>query len=161
MRTVVPYHNQRHYLFKRLPADRLPDACWEWQGTRYAGGYGQCWDVARQRNGGAHRIAYETLVGPIPEGMDILHTCDNPPCCNPAHLRPGSHRENMLDKIHKGRANVPRGMSAGQARLTDDEVRAIRARVASGETQAAVGAEHGVSQVSIHNIVKRKTWKHV
>jgi hypothetical protein len=77
----------------------------------------QCWvtDVARDKNGYSrlviqgrtyklHRLAYEHLVGPIPDGLLILHTCDNPPCCNPAHLYPGTPAQNMLDKKNRGRA---------------------------------------------------------
>ena len=51
----------------------------------------------------AHRMAYEVAKGDIPEGMHILHSCDNPKCCNPAHLRPGTHQENMDDMQARGR----------------------------------------------------------
>lgn len=77
----------------------------------------QCWvtDVARDKNGYSrlvlqgvtyklHRLAYEHFIGPIPDGLLICHICDNPPCCNPAHLYPGTPAQNMLDKVIRGRA---------------------------------------------------------
>lgn len=76
--------------------------CWEWAGfTHGRMGYGCIKIKGRKR--AAHRIAYEALVGPIPEGLKLLHTCDNPLCCNPEHLRPGTQTENVADAIAKGR----------------------------------------------------------
>lgn len=85
---------------------RIPDAprhenmCWEWRGS-LSKGYGQIKVNGRPLR--AHRMAYEVAKGDIPEGMHILHSCDNPKCCNPAHLRPGTHQENMDDMQARGR----------------------------------------------------------
>ncbi|GAB1642509.1 HNH endonuclease signature motif containing protein [Krasilnikovia sp. MM14-A1259] len=69
--------------------------CWVWQGACIPKGYGKFYYRRRLRN--VHRVAYELLVGPIPEGMQIDHfVCENPPCCNPDHLRPVTVRENLL-----------------------------------------------------------------
>jgi hypothetical protein len=89
---------------KRPLADRLwakvekadVDACWEWTGSRTPHGYGQI----RESGVGsalvhAHRVAYEAAVGPIPEGLEIDHLCRNRACCNPAHLEPVTHQENI------------------------------------------------------------------
>lgn len=78
-----------------------PDECWEWQGRKTQKGYGRL-----ERNGKtirAHRLAYEIANGPIPCGKMVLHSCDNPPCCNPAHLRMGTARDNAVDAITRGR----------------------------------------------------------
>lgn len=82
-------------------ADRSggPEACWPWQGAMHPDGYGSAWDPEEKRTRGAHRIAYEVLVGPIPDGYDLDHLCVNPPCINPAHLRPVTRAENMA-RVH-------------------------------------------------------------
>jgi hypothetical protein len=82
-----------------------PDDCWPWTAATTPKGYGR-WTY---REGGknchttAHRKAWELANGPIPAGFQVLHRCDNPPCCNPAHLWLGTHRDNMADKVAKGR----------------------------------------------------------
>jgi len=75
--------------------------CWEWARSRKSTGYGVTYRNGRQIL--AHRLAYETAVGPIPDGMFVCHHCDNPPCINPAHLFLGNHRDNVRDCIAKGR----------------------------------------------------------
>lgn len=68
--------------------ESVPGQCWLWMGSRDRKGYGQLW------NKRAHRLSYEALVGPIPEGLQIDHLCRNPPCVNPAHLEAVTSREN-------------------------------------------------------------------
>lgn len=70
-----------------------PTGCWEWQGARDSNGYGQL--NVRNSILGAHRVAYETFVGPIPEGLHLDHLCVNPPCVNPDHLEPVTNAENV------------------------------------------------------------------
>lgn len=144
-----------------IPIGLPEDACWPWQGAHHTQGYGRCWDTRIGKIRYAHRLVYELLRGPIPDGLDILHSCDNPPCVNPAHLRIGTHRENMIEKVEKGRANFNRGEDAGNAKLTSNDVRTIRARAAAGETQHSIARDYPVSQVAICLIVNRRTWKHV
>jgi hypothetical protein len=84
-----------------------PDACWLWTaGTfRLRNGYGKFGaDPAASRTVYAHRFAYELSHGPIPPGLLVCHHCDNPPCCNPAHLFLGTIADNMRDMSDKGRA---------------------------------------------------------
>lgn len=69
--------------------------CWEWIGTRYGNGYGQAAIGDGGRINQAHRVVYEALVGPIPEGLELDHLCRNPSCVNPDHLEPVTHAENM------------------------------------------------------------------
>jgi len=82
-----------------------PDACWPWAGPLDRKGYGVIFHVGGQTgpNWSAHRAAWTLLVGPIPAGMHVLHTCDNPPCCNPAHLFLGTNDDNVADMVAKGR----------------------------------------------------------
>jgi hypothetical protein len=79
--------------------------CWEWSGKRNDGGYG-IFSARRlgYENVRAHRVMYEHFVGPIPEGLEMRHRCDNPPCVNPEHLEPGTHAQNMADIFDRGRA---------------------------------------------------------
>jgi hypothetical protein len=135
---------------------RRVDDCWPWTGPRVSG-YGVLW-----RNGnnyGAHRVAWELANGPIPDGMFICHRCDNPPCCNPAHLFLGTQADNDADRTVKGRSS--RGSKHPDAKLTEDTVRLIRGRFAGGEAIRQLAADFGVSGATIHAAVHRKTWRHV
>lgn len=85
-------------------------ACWNWTGTvtRARLGYGQI--VHNHKRDLAHRVVYQLANGPIPVGMSVMHTCDNSLCCNPSHLRLGTHTENMWDMKTKGRAKTGKGV---------------------------------------------------
>lgn len=77
------------------------NGCWIWQRFVNAGGYGLlCWEGKQDR---AHRVAYKVSIGPVPPGMDVCHTCDNPTCCNPEHLWLGTRAQNAIDSVLKGR----------------------------------------------------------
>lgn len=86
---MSPRELQRFLTRVDIPDD---DACWEWQGGR-ARGYGMFW--INGQNHGAHRVAYEHFVGPIPADMEIDHLCRNRSCCNPAHLEAVAPAENL------------------------------------------------------------------
>jgi DNA invertase Pin-like site-specific DNA recombinase len=104
-------------------------------------------------------VVYELTVGPIPEGLFVLHSCDNPPCCNPAHLRAGTQKENIEDAVERDR--LARGRALPQAKLTEAAVREIRRRSGEGRSQRAVAAEFGVSHDTVGKILRGKRWTHV
>ncbi len=81
---------------------REPHQCWPWKGCTEKSGYGRA--GKRER---AHRIAYMLANGQIPAGAVVRHACDNPPCCNPAHLSIGSHGDNSRDSVERGRHYTP------------------------------------------------------
>lgn len=99
-----------------------PDACHPWTAGRTGSGYGAVKIGGRQV--GSHRAAWVTAHGPIPPGMVVCHRCDNRLCCNIRHLFLGTPRDNMLDKVVKGRQ--ARGSGNGRSVLTEDDVRYIR-----------------------------------
>jgi hypothetical protein len=103
----------------------------------------------------AHRASYEGHRGPIPDGMFVCHTCDNPGCINPDHLFLGTPADNTADMMEKGRSG--RGERKG-GRFTEDDVRAI---LQSDERHSALAQRYGVSQSHIHQIKHRKIWSHV
>ncbi len=131
------------------------DDCWEWQRSRNSCGYGT------YRSSQAHRYAWELTHGPIPEGLHVLHRCDNPPCCNPSHLFLGTAADNNADKETKGRGNHVRGEQVGREKLTESAVQSIRARAMQGESLAHIAPDFGVTKVTIRHVVRRRTWKHV
>jgi hypothetical protein len=138
---------------------RGSDERWPWMAfcLPEPGNYGQVRVAGRSK--GAHRLVYELTVGPIPEGLLVLHSCDNPPCCNPAHLRVGTQKENIGDAIERNR--LARGRALPQAKLTEDAVREIRRRSAEGKSQRAVAAEFGVTHDTVGKILRGKRWTHV
>lgn len=77
--------------------------CWEWTGGKQTKGYGQT--SYRNHRWRTHRLMYVLNVGPIPDGKMVCHTCDNRPCCNPAHLYLGDGFDNMRDASRRGRIN--------------------------------------------------------
>lgn len=110
---------------------RGEDDCWEWTGARTERGYGQ-YNVGHTSKNGSHRKAYAITKGPIPEGMCVCHSCDNPPCCNPKHLWVGTLGDNNRDAAKKGRNSTSgnRGRGLGnKPLLSDEQVAQIKAAV--------------------------------
>ncbi|WP_295014830.1 HNH endonuclease [uncultured Microbacterium sp.] len=129
---------------------RDPGECWPWTRARSGNGYGRF--SAAHRLHTASRIAYELTHGPL-GAAEARHTCDNPPCCNPAHLIAGSHAQNMADMAARERS--PR------RRLTGAQVTEIRARRSAGALIVTLAAEFGVTPSNVSQIVRRRTWKHL
>jgi HNH endonuclease len=144
--------------------------CWIWLGALdRKTGYGLFYFERKQQF--AHRVSYELFRGKIPESLFVLHRCDVECCVNPNHLFLGTHADNMADRNAKGRQArgrthgsvtvpdaLPRGMDHWKRKLTDDDVRAIRA---SSLTQSALARLYPVSVQQIHRIVHRQLWTHL
>jgi len=140
-----------------------PDECWPWTGSRSRHGYGRIGlGGKRGRVEIASRVSWELSHGPIPDGMGVLHRCDNPSCVNPAHLFLGTQADNVADMYAKGRGNRPRGEAHTCARFTVDQVLSIRQSYAAGGiSQRELGERYGVSHRAIGRLVAGKTWSHV
>jgi hypothetical protein len=105
-----------------------------------------------------HRVAISLTDGDWESQLDVLHSCDNPICCNAKHLWRGTHYDNMRDMIDKGRKTPAFGEANGSAKLTEQDVAAIRASKKRGIDLAA---EYEISPTNISDIRKRRIWRHV
>jgi hypothetical protein len=149
-------------LFSRVyRSSEDPEVCWPWLGGTNDKGYGQIWWQGKMLL--THRVAFDECVDDIPEGMFVLHTCDNPPCCRPSHLFLGNQQSNLDDMIAKGRDAFPNlGKCNGRALLIDDDVRKIRELLSTTKlTSSEIGSMFGVTGVAIRHIKAGSTWKHV
>jgi len=136
--------------------------CWIWnKPDKTTGGYGKI--SIRGKMVYAHRVSFMAFNGEIPDGLDVCHRCDIKPCVNPDHLFAGTHTENIHDAMSKGLIPAMRGERNGLAKLTEHQVREIRARFDSKKWgQARVLArEFGVDVALICRIAHRQCWKHV
>lgn len=152
--------------------------CWYWMGAMTPQGYGSYNRFSMNGKGhtdAAHRVAYELTYGDIPKGMFVCHTCDNRSCVNPSHLFLGTHQDNMRDMHQKGRnmeqtkpERKARGERQHLAKLTEDDVRTIRAIYQRGKagyssdvSMTSLARRYHVSKSTMAAIVRRDTWKHV
>ena len=141
---------------------RGPDECWPWTASRCHSGKGYGKLHIGDKSVSAHRLSYELAHGPIPEGLCVLHSCDNKACCNPAHLSVGTHAENMRQTAERGIAVGQAGTTNAQAKLTEQDVIDIRAAYATGRfSQRELAVLAGVFRTTIQNIVNRERWKHI
>jgi len=132
--------------------------CYEWQGKR-AKNYAVI--THNRKMIGVHRIVCFLEHGEPGEQDHALHSCDNPPCVNPEHLRWGTHQENMDDVRARNRRAVKRGERNGRAKLDEAKVKAIRAIYGTGPTTIEIAELYGVSNQIISRIIKREAWSHV
>lgn len=136
------------------------NGCWLWSGHRSADGYGKL-TIGRSAQL-AHRVSWQLHHGPIPAGLRVLHRCDNPPCVNPDHLFLGTQADNVRDMHAKNRARKALWMASPFAKLTDDDVRAIRREYAGRRvSQQSLATRFGVSQHLVSRIVRGTLWRHV
>lgn len=138
-----------------------PDACWPWTARRDPKGYGE-FKVSTHKKVRANRFCLEITEGPLAEGEQALHSCDNPPCCNPAHLFAGTNQDNVDDRVAKQRNAKMAGTLNPRARLTRDVVLTCRARYVPGSKvhgATALAKEFGVSQPAMSHALSGNTWR--
>lgn len=137
------------------------DVCWEWKGYKIKYGYGRirCYRTRVL----SHRLAFFLAGKQITnEKPHVLHSCDNPSCCNPSHLFAGSPADNCLDKEKKGRANHAKGEAGGVAKLSASKVAEIRALCDSGGmSYRKIAPLFNVTGRTIGCISRRVSWTHV
>lgn len=155
MRMPARIDDPRSNLLSKIA--KSPNGCWEWTGYRNENGYGRTYKNTRRIY--AHRLSYELFCGPITDADTVCHRCDNPICVNPDHLFVGTRGDNNRDSVAKGRN--ARGERNNSAKLTEDQVRAIRTAKARGALSKDLADTYHVHKNMIHYICSRKNWKHV
>ena len=152
---MMPINRSPEQFWPRVAVGKS-DECWEWTGPRQRDGYGRLNWMGKANK--AHRVAMSLTDGDWNSRLHVLHHCDNPPCCNPAHLWRGTNRDNHDDMVSKGRRVTLRGAEHPNAKLTADQVRYIRT---SQKFKTELAKELGVSPVLIYRIMKGQKWRHV
>jgi predicted DNA-binding protein YlxM (UPF0122 family) len=135
-----------------------PDDCWEWMASKNASGYGYFWQ--KTKNFGAHRVAFMLENEAIPLGMVVCHSCDNPGCCNPLHLFPGTHQDNANDMVNKGRSL--RGERNVLSKLKESDVIAIKELYSCGDISfGSLARKFSVTRWAIKSVIKGLSWRHM
>lgn len=146
---------------QHVPGELPAGACWPWQGSRNTYGYGR---ISEGKRGScvalmAHRLSWEIHRGAIPDGMNVLHSCDNPPCVNPGHLFLGSQADNVADMVAKGRQQ--RGAKHAHSKLTDAEAVVMRTAYLAGTTTAELAARFGRTKTGVTYVLRGEGWRHL
>ena len=133
------------------------ESCWPWLGARNSRGYGnlRIGDTVQT----AHRVSYIVHNGPIPEGLHVLHACDQPSCQNPSHLFTGTAKDNAHDRNTKGR--TAKGSANGKSKLTENDVRAIKIMLAEGRLHTYIAERFPITRRAVGYIASGDTWAHV
>lgn len=148
---------------------RGPDECWPWLASKFSDGHGRCCVAGHQTSAG--RVVMALQIGRLLHRNEYAcHHCDNPPCCNPAHLYVGDARSNVHDMIRRGRwvltfkgkshNNSRRGSANPSAKLDEAKVAEIRA-LAGTMTHAKIASMMGVREKTIGGIIQGVSWVHV
>lgn len=156
MTNAIDLTDLRQRLYDRT-AMSDEESCWLWLGPTKPSGYGVM--GIKKRSLHPHRVSYEVHNGPIPDGMFVCHTCDNPSCVNPYHLFLGTPADNMNDMKMKGRSSY--GERNPNSILTEDDVRTIHRRHQHGESGTSIARSYGVHRNAIYLITNGTNWSHV
>lgn len=153
---------QRNFI--ELAGSCSKEECLEWPFSKTSHGYG------RIGNTKAHRISFERHHRKLLDGEVVMHSCDNPICVNPFHLKAGSQKDNVLDMVAKGRRAITsfpetfsnKGEKHGRSKLTESQVREIKAiALRKIKSNREIGLMFGVSKTTIQGILSGKKWNHI
>lgn len=133
--------------------------CWEWTGAISHNGYGLT--TRKNKSVSTHRLAYELVYGPIPDGLIVCHKCDNKRCIRPDHLFAGTHKDNTLDAVKKNRLNTSKGSSHYLAKLNEDKVREIRRLRKQGMSHIEIAKIFNIHSSLSCQITTGTAWRHI
>lgn len=152
---MIPQARVTMFEDKTIPEPN--SGCWLWLGSVNKQGYGNFWHAGKCWK--AHRFSFTAYVGPIPDGMDLLHRCDVPSCVNPAHLTPGTALDNVRDMWAKRRGHPSLGQSNGRAKLTGDGAQRIRDMAGVGYEYSEIARRFRIDRTTVSRIVNRSAWR--
>ena len=163
----MTYSDRVRARFHARVQEGAEDECWPWAGARTKSGYGV---MSGERRGDnplrTHRVAFELHFGPVPDGLHVLHRCDNPPCCNPLHLYAGSNAQNVIDKVERGRqsrVSLP-GSANPNSNLNERVVREIKHLLRADGSRGmsrAICTRYQISRSLLSAIRTGKVWQSV
>lgn len=155
-------HSTLEKRFWRFVTKKSESECWQWEGQILSNGYGRISLGAKKLGAeGAHRVSWRLAnKKDIPQGLYVMHKCDNPSCVNPNHLTIGTPKENTQDMIQKGRKRnvAPLGNENGKALLDAEKVLLIRS---SNLSHAELARQLKVSPNCIRGVRIGRTWSHI
>jgi hypothetical protein len=161
MAISIPVHDVAFIERRSIPEPN--SGCWLWLGACDTWGYGVTNITPppgrKRARDLAHRLSYKAHKGAIPEGAFVRHRCDNPKCVNPDHLDAGTPRDNSADMVRRMRSCF--GARNGQAKLTDENILAIKEALLAGQKVKDVAAKFGVTDFRIYQIRRGEGWRHV
>jgi hypothetical protein len=147
--------------FDQKCAPNPETGCVEWTAYCNPHGYGSFFRHKSHQFVFAHRWAYERAHGPIPEGLCVLHHCDNPRCVNVDHLWLGTKLDNARDRDAKKRRIALRGEQHGRAKLQPNQIHEIRILAANGHSPYGIAKNYGINSKTARDIIERKLWRHI
>lgn len=133
------------------------EGCWAWNGAVQGVGYHQIRYGKRKEM--AHRVSWMLYKGEIPEGLNVLHTCDNRRCTNPDHLFLGTAKDNAVDRQQKNRGQ--KGITHNKCKLSENDVKEIKKLLKLGVKMTRIAEDYEVTNGTIWFISKNLTWKHI
>lgn len=155
----------RNYIISEKIRISTNSECWPWLGSVRIHGYGEIRMGAGRCGPGvrvaSHRGIFALVFGSIANGLIVRHKCDNPICCNPFHLEPGTNADNTQDMFSRGRSNTATGDRASRRKLWSHQIQEIKALKMSGVSMPEIATKFGVTRQTIYCVITGRSWKKV
>lgn len=149
-------NTNKNKFYKNVLVPELKDGCMEWNGSK-RNGYGRV--IINKKTISSHRFSYELYIGKIPDGLCVLHMCDNPSCIRPDHLFVGTYGDNNRDRANKGRTFIASGQKNGNSKLTNYQVKEIKKKIKIGYSCDDLSILYDVSIDTIFKIKSKQYWE--